>query len=231
MEIAAPDIDTPSIWVRLGEIAIFLAHTSCDDSRPCMSCGLRCKKCGQTDCTCNCSPDCPEASALLSSDPEVFPIEPNIVPLVFALARLKVCPPCWSCEGHLDRDGNIHRRPGVWFYANSIVYPQLIGEAIQALTISGRLQAPWQVALVSLGRGTNTSFSIEPILEGKNYLTLSHLWEDVKVISKALSPDLIRVQALRFVEDISSALKESQSPPAIRARAGMRGKGINLPSL
>ena len=37
---------------------------------------------------------------MLSSDPERYPIEPGIVPLVFALRGLRVFEPCWSCEGH-----------------------------------------------------------------------------------------------------------------------------------
>ncbi len=71
------------------------------------SCAFRCEQCGSTRCNCECSQHCPRAAHALSEDPDRHPIEPGIQPLVFAMKRLGVFTPCWSCEGHLPADGGL----------------------------------------------------------------------------------------------------------------------------
>ncbi|MCZ6862069.1 MAG: hypothetical protein O7I42_17635 [Alphaproteobacteria bacterium] len=44
---------------------------------------------------------------MMSSEPEEFPIESAIVPLVYAFHSLRLTPPCWSCEGHYNRSGGL----------------------------------------------------------------------------------------------------------------------------
>ena len=93
------------------------AHTH--PQRPCPGCQARCPHCGGTQCTCNCGPDCNQVRRALSQDADRYPLEANIVPLVYALNASGVFQPFWSCEGHSNTDRAISRPPQVWFYAAS----------------------------------------------------------------------------------------------------------------
>ena len=112
--------------------------------RPCPRCAAVCPTCHSTSCECQCRSDCDHAKLAMTSDDE-FPIEDRIAPLVYAFHRLKQCPPCWSCEGHLGPDGNLKRLPAVWFYAGSQVFAGMIGEYVSALRIKRNLGTPWRV--------------------------------------------------------------------------------------
>jgi hypothetical protein len=81
--------------------------------RPCDHCHMPCACSGSIECACSCAPDCLEAPANLSSDPEKFPIEAGILPLVYAFNCLGACAPVWSCEGHIGPAGKVNRLPRV----------------------------------------------------------------------------------------------------------------------
>ena len=95
----------------------------------------------------NCAEAGPDASALLTADPIGEPVEPGALPLVFALKRLELFQPCWSCEGHLGVDGELWKLPRIWFYAGSLVGVKLLGDGLTKLQKAGQLRASWRVVL------------------------------------------------------------------------------------
>jgi len=152
------------------------------------SCTVRCPQCGSTACQCDCSPDCPDAPRALSSDPERFPVENGIVPLVFEMKRLGLFAPCWSCEGHLRPDGSLWKLPAVWFYCNSMVHVRLLSQGLSKLLAGRRLSAPWQVAITySDPDNPETTFALEPSRTADAPLSLPALRRDAGVIAGALS--------------------------------------------
>ena len=100
---------------------------------------------------------------MLSSDPENHPLESRIAPLVYALKRLEVFDPCWSCEGHNGTDGALWTSPRVWFYCRSVVHRRVLADALKELHLDRRLSAPWRVVLTFSDRdNADTTFSLEP---------------------------------------------------------------------
>jgi len=72
------------------------AHGKGIEGRVCSQhCTVKCTRCGSISCQCQCSTACPEAASTLSVDPEAYPIEPGILPLIFQMKRLGLFQPCW----------------------------------------------------------------------------------------------------------------------------------------
>jgi len=159
-------------------------------ARPCPGCGLVCPTCGSTSCTCGCSVGCAQAPKIMSSDPEVHPIESGIVPLVYAFHSLRLTPPCWSCERHYGRTGKLDKLPRVWFYARSLAYPNLIAELIVEPKTARRLSQPWQISIVRWSSGVDVTLSIEPRIKANEEPRLDRLRQDVKIIAQALELNL-----------------------------------------
>ena len=113
--------------VTLQGLETLVETPSAREVRPCEGCTTPCP-CPRRSPTCGCACDaaCPEAPRALSTEPDRYPIEPKVVPLVFALAELRETQPSWSCEGHVRADGEWIRPPQVWFYAELSVYADLI---------------------------------------------------------------------------------------------------------
>ena len=134
------------------------------DGRICGArCTLVCPQCGSTACRCTCSPQCAEAPRALSSDPDRYPIEPAVLPLVFEMKRIGLFEPCWSCEGHLGTDGALWKLPRVWFYCDSMAHLRLLADLLDALEFSHRLAVRWQVVVTfSNADNPHTTFSLEP---------------------------------------------------------------------
>ncbi len=149
--------------VREQDLLKFLEQPTDRDRRPCPTCDIPCRCVKRSShCCCSCSPRCPEAPRLLSSEPDRYPIEPSTVPLVYALTALQLIPPCWSCEGHLTPAGDLVRLPQVWFYSASTVYPELISEHIDDLEFKRKLAYSWQVGVCPHTEGGSTIFVIRP---------------------------------------------------------------------
>jgi hypothetical protein len=140
----------------------------------------------------------------MSSDPDRFPIEPDIVPLVYAFHSLLVCRPCWSCEGHLGPDGALGRVPSVWFYAGSVVYPRLIDEHVGDLGLRRDVENDWRVS-VTVADVTNpyTTFSLEPSASSGDDGDLDALRRDARTIADGLV-DGIRGKAREVLERLHS---------------------------
>ncbi len=175
--------------------------------RPCPECRIACPCCGSATCTCNCSSACPYAPGQMSSDPDKYPIEPGIVPLVYSLYTLRECRPCWSCEGHREPSGNrVRKLPRVWFYARSLVYPDLMTEYLTELRAARKLFHPWVLCVVNWGDALDTAFSIEPRPITDEGPVLDRLRRDVRSIAVDL-PAEIRRLARRRVVRLEAALK------------------------
>ncbi len=186
MRIAAPPLDEAFCEAQLCDLQALAAQPDDREQRPCPGCDLVCPDCGSRGCTCKCRPDCPEAPQRLSSEPERFPIEPGILPLVYALSTLRLLPPCWSCEGHLDAAGQPQRLPSVWFISRKVIYPTLVADLLCRLKAGGEIAHGWQVATLNCGLETESVFAIEPRLQAGEDFQLGRLRNDVAVIAACL---------------------------------------------
>ncbi len=174
--------------------------------RPCPGCRIRCPCRGSPVCTCGCSSACAHAPRQLSSEPDTFPIEPGILPLVYALSSLRVIFPCWSCEGHFHDSGAFRKLPGVWFFARCLAYPSVIAAHLSDLRIAGKLARPWHVRVVDWGDDVESTFSIEPEASAMDDPGLDRLRRDVHVISADLQTHVKRLAA-GLVSALDAALK------------------------
>jgi len=124
----------------------------------------------------------------MSSEPEGFPIEDAILPIVYALNCLGVCRPYWSCEGHDDPQGNLHKLPRVWFYARSTAFPRLINDFLTDLNAAGALTSRWHVCLTySAPENPDTGFSLEPNISPGDHPSLKLLHADIAAIGNEMS--------------------------------------------
>lgn len=148
---------------RADDLIRLLQQPSDRERRPCQSCDTPCKcHARSTSCCCGCSSRCPDAPGFLSSEPAEHPIEPHMMPLVYALTSLRLMPPCWSCEGHLRPVGGLTRLPQIWFYSASTIYPELLASYLADLGSRGKLLYPWAVSVCPHTPGGATLFQIQP---------------------------------------------------------------------
>jgi len=169
------------------DLRLLLEQPGPRQARPCPDCSVPCPCCGSPVCACACVPNCPEAPRQMSSDPERFPIEAKIAPLVFALYATRVCRPCWSCEGHLDAVGLLHRLPSVWFYAESPTFARMVHAAVEALRFEKRIAARWRVGItVAEHDNPYTTYTLEPAMAGTPAPTLDALQADAAAIGQGL---------------------------------------------
>ena len=173
---------------QLGADIAEAAFTKGVDGRVCgEQCILKCSQCGSSTCQCDCAPECPEAPRALSADPDRYPVEPGITPLVFEMKRLGLVRPCWSCEGHLRPDGSLWKVPAVWFYAKSLVHVRLLASGLERMRHAGKLSVSWRIAVTfSDPDNPETTFSLEPVRAFDNEPSLPALRNDVAEIARSL---------------------------------------------
>lgn len=142
--------------------------------------------CPDYDSRASCHRTCVFAPARLSSEPETYPLEPLITPLVFELKKLGVFHPCWSCEGHTDNSGKVWKYPGVWFYSDSVVHVRALANAIDAMNTTLKLSARWNIAVTfSDPDNPDTTFSLEPTNVDQD-ASLRTLQSDVSALAENL---------------------------------------------
>ena len=190
------------------DLRLLLAQPTDKQQRPCPGCDIlcSCQKSSRT-CCCNCSPACPQVMHNLSSEPQEHPIEPNVLPLVYSMNVVRVIQPCWSCEGHMQDDGQeIHKLPEVWFYSSSVVYPELLAQHLTQLRTGKDLSAPWQVTLAPYSADNSTAmFIVKPeLLPESSSQVLSRLQRDLHRIANALPNQLGRL-AHAMLEQLEAA--------------------------
>lgn len=186
MRIVGPKPDPSYQQKRREALEALVAQPDVRTLRPCPDCELVCPCSGSVTCTCACASDCPHAPRALSSDPAAFPVEPGIVPLVYALRCLRLTPPCWSCEGHEDANGKLLKPPQAWFTTRDLAYPDVVAEILADLFIERRLSARWDLCLTHWGERVETGFAIQPRPDAEADIRLSQLRGDVRVIAEAL---------------------------------------------
>lgn len=170
------------------------------------ACTMKCPQCGSTGCQCTCSPRCPGAARALSVDPDTYPIESLILPLVFEMKRHGVFTPCWSCEGHTRPDGSLWKLPRVWFYCDSTVPVRLLADGLGALKRAGKLRAPWQVVVTfSDPDNPDTTFSLEPVTSPGSSIALRSLQDDLAEIARSLKA-MIGTEASSLQREARDAL-------------------------
>ncbi len=179
------------------DLRLLLAQPTDKQQRPCPGCDIPCS-CAKKSrtCCCGCSPACPQAMYVLSSEPQEHPIEPNVLPLVYSMNVVRVIQPCWSCEGHMHDDGGqIHKLPEVWFYSSSVVYPELLAQHLTQLRTGRDLSAPWQVTLAPYSAdGSTAMFIVKPeLLPESSSKVLSRLQRDLHRIANILPNHLGRL--------------------------------------
>ncbi|MDH5443953.1 MAG: hypothetical protein OEY52_00260 [Gammaproteobacteria bacterium] len=159
--------------------------------RPCPNCALPCDPQFPANCTVSCDVNCLNAPQALSSEPGAHPIEKNVVKIVFELSTLRLMQPCWSCEGHLNGQGELWKLPQISFYSASELYPKLLAGYLNRLKNEGKLHYPWQVNMVDYGQTWGPTYQLEPSLnqiDGDVNLVL--LQNDLETISRDLANQL-----------------------------------------
>lgn len=160
-------------------------------------CVLVCTSCGSTQCNCQCNAKCPEIPVHLSSDPEKHPIEDGIAPLVFEMQRLGVVEPCWSCEGHNDQDGNIWKRPAIWFYCDDVTHLRLLADVVEGLYVTKKLNFQWLIRITYSDTDCpDTVFALEPERRRLAEAKLDDMRDDIRVLSENLY-DMLHKHARR----------------------------------
>lgn len=155
-----------------------LAQPSAAESPPCPGCSDHLPP--------SCSSKCGQASQNLSSEPIAYPVETNVVPLVFELAATRLMQPCWSCEGHLNPSGALWKLPQVSFYSASTVYPQLLIKHIYALELRKQLSCPWHIVLSDYGQTWEATYTLEPNLNREHAVHLGNLQHDLNTLADNL---------------------------------------------
>jgi len=136
----------------------------------------------------------------MSSDPERFPIEPGIAPLVFEFYALRSCHPGWSCEGHEHEIRGLIRPPQLWFFTTSAIYPRLIGEYAHNLFMKKKLNSLWEISLgFAPSESPYTSFTFKPCLSGEENITLPVMQQDALTLADGFARN-IKAMAVDYLE-------------------------------
>lgn len=204
MKIQEFTIDKQADETRKRELLKLLSQPSEMERRPCQSCVKICACDKHSNrCTCECSVKCADAPRYLSSDPVRFPLEENVVPLAYAMSVLRLVPPCWSCEGHLTKTGDLVRLPQLWFYSASTLYPELISEYLHMLGHLKETSCQWLVSVCPHTASNATTFTIKPEHSVNDKLAndgLRQLQDDLHMISRSLRDDIFKIARGKLAE-------------------------------
>jgi len=187
MKLSRDKIDPHHLAEMKRALLSLVGLTSTPSSRPCDNCNRVCPTCGSTSYICNCVHTCEHAAASPSSEVDVYPIEPGIVPFVYAVSLLPGCWPYWLYEVHAG-EGPADKPPRVWFYTRSVVQIRLINDHMSQLFIKKIAGTPWRVQVTNSDQDNpDTGFSIEPDLANGGDVSLEGLRRDVLKITETLN--------------------------------------------
>ena len=155
----------------------------------------------------DCSASCRYTKYQLSSEPQKYPIEDAILPLVYAFYTLRLLTPCWSCEGHNDHRGDIFKIPKLWFYSSHDFYPKLIAQWVSTHKGEGKLNNHWGVRILPFSQTDfATTYSLEPLDVNIQQTQLSSLQQDVKTIAANIRQGLFKL-AKHYIASADRKLK------------------------
>ena len=181
-------IDKPTISVVEKEIlqrdlqAIIDAPLSSGEAPPCPNC--------EHYVSSDCSTECSRAAKALSFDPDNHPLEPKVVPISYELAASRIFETCWSCEGHVDQDGQLWKFPQVSFYVSAPVYAQVLLKYVNSLMNSGKLSYDWHVIVSDYGPLNGITYTLQPNLQLKVDVHFGKLQQDLLTVAENLSANL-----------------------------------------
>lgn len=196
MKIITPNADVQHSQQVRADLLRLIAQPSAAEVPPCPDCKLH----SQVTCASNCE----HAPRNLSIDAINYPIESNVVPLVYELAAVRLIQPCWSCEGHLNPNGELWKIPQVSFYSESPMYAQLLLRHISALDLQKRLTYPWHVVLSDFGQTWDITYTLEPNLnyDQAHHIQLNLLQRDLNTLAENLSARL-KILAQAMLDELS----------------------------
>lgn len=160
------------------DLLMFLEQPGPEQLAPCPGCEEHLPE--------TCSSKCVRAPDSLSIDPVRYPIESNVVPLVFELMATRLIKTCWSCEGHMDENNNLWKLPQVCFYTASNAYVKLLCHHISSLHQRKLLTYPWHIALSDFSLNSRLAYSIQPNLNDITDPHLGLLQKDLNAIADNL---------------------------------------------
>ena len=165
MKIDKPTVNHEHITAYLSDLQDFIDSPEVKEERVCEGCVAPCSCSASHECACDCSEYCPMVAKQMSSDPDRYPIEAAIIPLVFAFGSLRIMQPCWSCEGHLNNRGEITHFPRVWFYSHSVSYVKLLSVYLTNLKFKKQLAYDWEITVLPYNDSPETTFCLKPTIE------------------------------------------------------------------
>lgn len=177
-----------------------LNQPSDKQERPCPGCRFAVGSSHSQTSAAFCSAQCPEAPRQMSSEPDRYPIELGIAPLVYAFYTMRLMMPCWSCEGHTDQNGVVLKTPKLWFYTTSDFYPKLVAQYVSSLKGAHKIENHWAVRLLPFSQSMFTiTYSLEPQESAPALFNLASLQNDIKVISHHFRQEMLTL-ARQYVE-------------------------------
>ena len=192
MKIELPNSLAENKRRTCAELNLLLSQPGAHLVPPCQHC------CKHVALSCNAK--CVDAPRALSSDPDNYPVEPKVVPLVYELRKTRVMQPCWSCEGHFDNAGNLWKYPQVSFYSVTSVYAMLLVNHLTLLKHKKLLNYDWQVAVSSFGQQcSSTTYTIEPKLHPTSDQHLGAMQADLLCIAENLD-DQLKIAAKQMLQ-------------------------------
>lgn len=178
MKIDQPDEDFVDIAQVKLELQKFINQKEPWQVPPCPNCTVHTQK--------KCTPECEDAAIALSIDPVLYPIEKNVVALVYELNATRLFKSCWSCEGHM-KDGNVlWKVPQVCFYSQAAIYPKLISSYLGKLFIRKKITYQWNIFLSEISQSIYPTYCIRPDLNTENEPHLGELQKDLLAIANKL---------------------------------------------
>jgi len=184
VHIPKPKFSDSAQLQLISELAHLIEQPSATQDPPCP----RCQKPDRNNS--ECSYTCENAAEALSEEPNQFPIEENVVPLVFELTTLRLMQTCWSCEGHASIDGEILKLPQISFYTEKPFYAQLISKYLSRLFWRKELQYPWEIMLSDYGQTLEATYTIKCNLDHIENPVLQIMHQDLNAMSKDFSTQI-----------------------------------------
>jgi len=195
MKIESPDNDYDDLEQVKRELQVFIHQKEDWQSPPCPNC--------KNHNTQTCGPTCEDAATSLSIDPVLYPIERNVIAIVYELNATRLLKTCWSCEGHMrDGDDNLWKVPQVCFYSKTAIYPKLVSSYLGKLYIHKRLKYNWSIVLSDISQSIYPTYCLRPDLNTVNEPSLGQLQNDLKAISDKLHTQL-KLEAKILLDSIA----------------------------